>query len=378
MDAVYLQNPLQTINELQSLNRENRQRVYQLHNLVDISFQLNSFFEEDRIIHTYLLNLFGFLSTKSVVVLTTRSATEKALKATYFQGISKQDAQKLCIEKTDPIVQHILENHQIVLSGQETQATDDFTYTRVVKSVGGAVMAPVVYRNVLLGMVIIGDKFNHKPFSGWELKLFSLLTNFMAVALSNAKIYTHLERVSLTDPLTGLFNRRYFENYLHKELARAERFNRPFSLVMMDIDNFKNFNDQLGHPAGDSLLKSIADIMAETARTSDIITRYGGEEFCIILPEITPDGAKIFSERLRHIIHAHPFENRNVQPEGRITISMGTASYPKNAQRVEDLIKKADTALYHAKRKGKNRVVVYEPQIENNDQLELGDTEIQE
>jgi len=364
MDAQHVQNPSQIINQLQALNRENKQRVFQLHNLVDISFQLNSFFEEDKIIRTYLLNLFGLLSTKSIVVVTSDVAQDERFEASYVQGVPEQQAKKLRIRKDDTFLTFLKQRRQIVLDRSKKPQPARYSYLHTVNATGGTVITSVVYRDILLGLVIVGEKFNGQPYSEWELEILSLLTNFLAMALSNARIYKHMERVSLTDPLTGLFNRRYFENFLQKEISRAKRFNHPLSLVLMDIDHFKNYNDQLGHPSGDQLLKRLAKVMTDTVRRSDFVARYGGEEFGIILPEIHETGAQQFSERLRRIVNTHPFKNRRVQPAGRITVSLGAASFPKDAQRVEDLVKKADTALYHAKKNGRNQVVVYNPQID--------------
>ncbi|MCZ6818852.1 MAG: sensor domain-containing diguanylate cyclase, partial [Calditrichaeota bacterium] len=221
-------------------------------------------------------------------------------------------------------------------------------------------LTPLVHCDHRFGLVIIGNKHNNRPYSLAEIDIFTTLTNFLAVALSNARIYKEMERISLTDPLTGLFNRRYFDNYLDTEIARAKRFEHPLSLVMLDVDHFKNYNDQLGHLNGDHLLVSLAEVLTGTVRRSDIVARYGGEEFCIILPEIARDGALVFSERLRNTISAHPFRKREVQPDGHVSISIGTATYPDDAQASNDLVEKADKAMYQAKNNGRNRVAVFD------------------
>jgi diguanylate cyclase (GGDEF)-like protein len=125
--------------------------------------------------------------------------------------------------------------------------------------------------------------------------------------------------------------------------------------VFFDVDHFKNYNDTLGHPAGDVALKTVAGILKSSIRKSDIAVRYGGEEFCVILPEGDMKSAFNFAERLRNQIESHHFEKEEVQPSGKLTISLGVASFPKNADSSKQLIDKADAALYNAKGSGRNR-----------------------
>ncbi len=343
------------IRNLSALNKLLRKRVYRLHNLVEISFKLNSAMDEPEIINTYLLNLFGLISTRSILIFTAKTPYSKNFTPVYFQGVSKKKAQNLTIENADPIFKILqLHNNCLVIDKQQ-HLLENSEYLKSVVEQEGQLLAPLIHRDQRFGLVIVGNKHNRSPYSASEIEIFSLLTNFLSVALSNARMYKEMERISLTDPLTGLFNRRYFENYLHTEIARARRFDHPLSLVMLDVDNFKNYNDQLGHLNGDRLLKKLAKIMNNTARSTDVISRYGGEEFCVILPEISPEGAYQFSERLRDIVFSHPFEQREVQPNGHISVSLGTATYPMDAQMTRELVEKADIAMYRAKKSGKNR-----------------------
>lgn len=345
--------------KLQSLNKQLRRQLYDLHNLFEISLELNSILDENQLIHCYLVNLFGLLATKSAVIMTNSKPNSNKFTAEYYRGITKNQARALTINKSDPIFEIFRHNQRVLVINNKNNSKSMSEYFKIVKNMGGNLIAPLIHRQKILGVVIIGEKHNKKPYSQSEKEMFSLLTNFLSVAVTNARLYKEMERVSLTDPLTGLFNRRYIENFLLNEVSRARRFNHPLSLVMLDVDHFKNYNDCLGHPAGDMLLKDLANILTKTARRTDIIARYGGEEFCVILPEISQNGAFSFSERLRNIIFSHPFNRREIQPCGHITISLGTATYPLDAQMMKDLIVKADTALYHAKKMGRNQVAVY-------------------
>ncbi|MEW5850176.1 MAG: diguanylate cyclase [Myxococcota bacterium] len=177
-----------------------------------------------------------------------------------------------------------------------------------------------------------------------------------------------LEKLALRDGLTGLFNHRFFQEALTQELARAARYQTPVGLIFLDVDHFKNFNDLLGHPAGDELLRSIARILANTGeipeihfrgRLSDIPARYGGEEFVIILPQTNKEGAVMRAERLRESVAEFPFAGGNLQPGGRLTVSIGVACFPEDAIQKQDLIHHADQMVYLAKRMGRNQVRVW-------------------
>jgi diguanylate cyclase (GGDEF)-like protein len=221
-----------------------------------------------------------------------------------------------------------------------------------------------------------------------ELELIEILANQAAVAVANARLYRKIEQQAITDGLTGLFNHRFFYERLRKEVVRAIRYEMPLSLLLLDIDDFKLFNDTHGHPAGDKVLRDIGEILSNGIRKGiDIAARYGGEEFGIILPhtpvagaqrvggrlkerveaavgeddELPPPGAGAMDvgERLRHSIEETLFPG----PEGRrrihVTVSMGIADLGAGARTGEELVRNADKALYLAKRAGKNRIEVF-------------------
>lgn len=159
---------------------------------------------------------------------------------------------------------------------------------------------------------------------------------------------SHLEQLSATDALTGLYNYRYLQQRLAKELDRAQRQQRPLSVVMADVDGFKIRNDNAGHLGGDAVLKQIAQILRDSLRTFDCICRYGGDEFCIVLQETDLKTAFEISERLR----------KKVEAESAVTISLGVSCFPDPSTSYEELLAHADTALYSAKSQGRNRTVI--------------------
>ncbi len=166
-----------------------------------------------------------------------------------------------------------------------------------------------------------------------------------------------LRELATRDGLTGLFNHRHFKEVLDSELTRAARYQRPLCLVMMDVDHFKIYNDTHGHPAGDEVLKILADILKKRLRDVDGSARYGGEEFVAMLPETTWKDAKKVAEDIRVQMENYPFKGRESQPMGKVTVSFGVAEFPTDSENPSSLIEKADEALYRAKSQGRNRVV---------------------
>jgi len=165
-----------------------------------------------------------------------------------------------------------------------------------------------------------------------------------------------LRELSIRDGLTGLYNHRYFQETIAAEIFRSRRHSRVFSLLFMDIDLFKKYNDVNGHPVGDKLLVALSRMLAENLRSSDFVARYGGEEFVMILPETPKKNAFGVADEIRQKIADYPFDGRGALPQGKVTVSMGVASYPEDGSDVSSLILIADQALYQAKTQGRNRV----------------------
>src|SRR3989454_5228797 len=165
-----------------------------------------------------------------------------------------------------------------------------------------------------------------------------------------------LKEFSFKDEVTGLYNRRFFSIRLEEEVSRYRRFNHPVSVVLLDLDGFESVNDDLGHPAGDETLRGMAEILLRHSRGINVISRYGGDEFAVLLVETPKAGAQIFADRIRHVLASHEF------PHGRrVSASFGIACLPEDvAAAAEDLIRAADEALYAAKRGGKNRVSTHD------------------
>jgi len=188
------------------------------------------------------------------------------------------------------------------------------------------------------------------------------LFSFAFQAFQSLVLHEEIARLAVTDGLTGLYNHRAFQEKLSEETNKAERYSKTFSLIMLDIDHFKSFNDIYGHQTGDRALEEISKIIRGDLRTVDFLARYGGEEFIIILPETSIDGALIVAERIRRSVAKHQFMSESGE-RLLLTVSAGVACYPDDTTLKEDLIKKADHALYFAKDRGRNTVCTYKGTI---------------
>lgn len=228
------------------------------------------------------------------------------------------------------------------------------------------ILLPLVVQDKIIGLIIIGNSKNMVEFTSKDLAISSTISNQAAVALQNAQLYSKIQELSVIDELTQTYNHRFFQHRIRDEVELAKRYKSILALSMLDIDFFKNYNDQNGHLAGDVCLKQVARIISQGLRKTDIVARYGGDEFAVILPATDRYGAARLLEKIRYDIEKYPFEFKHSHPGGNVTISAGIAVFPKDAGDFRELINFADQSLYKAKNLGKNRVFVYEAPKNNN------------
>ncbi len=221
------------------------------------------------------------------------------------------------------------------------------------------VAVPLKAKDRVIGLILADNFITKKPIVREDVRMLTMFANHAGLAIENSRLYEQTLLLSNTDYLTRLWNHGYFQNIINEEVKRATETKLPLSLIMLDIDNFKVYNDKLGHQAGDNVLREIGNILRESVRKSDWACRYGGEEFVIILPRTNKDESYKFAERLRAKIEIHPFANEEIQPFRKITVSLGVATFPEDATSKDDLIYKVDMAMLQAKNKGRNRSCVY-------------------
>jgi two-component system cell cycle response regulator len=228
----------------------------------------------------------------------------------------------------------------------------------VVRGLGALKIFPLKAGETVIGTLVCGSR---EPGALPEAaqKELTMLALQAAEALVRTRLFEQAERLATTDGLTGLLNRRTFNAQIQGRLREAQRYNRPLSLLLLDIDHFKKVNDTYGHPAGDAVLRGVAGLLQKQARETDIVARYGGEEMALILPETEATGAQAIAERIRRATAAvtHPSEQGAIQ----VTVSIGLATWPGPGESAEAILEAADKALYRAKQGGRNRVACANP-----------------
>jgi diguanylate cyclase (GGDEF)-like protein len=214
---------------------------------------------------------------------------------------------------------------------------------------------PMISRGKVIG-VMEARSLRVGAFLEQDEKIFSILAGSAALAIENAILHKKTEELTIVDELTGLYNYRYFIRKLETEVRRAERYEQPLSLLMIDIDWFKRYNDTYGHLFGNLVLQDLASRIKESVRDVDEVCRYGGEEFVVILPQTKKDDARMIGERIRQRVGGKEFIDDQENARVKITVSIGVASYPENGMTSKELTEKMDQALYLAKGEGKNLV----------------------
>ena len=221
---------------------------------------------------------------------------------------------------------------------------------------GPALFMPMRRRDRAAGYLAVFRRRGSMPFSPTDVSQLATLAAWTAVALENLRLSESIGKLAITDDLTQVYNYRFLKLALKRELKRAARFRQELALVMLDVDNLKGYNDRNGHQRGSYLLREMAALLVRQVRSFDLIAKYGGDEFTLILPQTGVEGAIAVAERMRRAVAEHAFP---LDEPGGITISLGVATFPRDAEEWQTLIRAADQALYVAKRRGRNQVLTY-------------------
>jgi diguanylate cyclase (GGDEF)-like protein len=241
------------------------------------------------------------------------------------------------------------------IAQQEISSYSNDTLVQTLKT-NELVIMPLKAKDKVKGLIVADNLFTQKPITEQDMRIFMMLANQAGLAIENSQLYEQIMHKSHTDSITELWNHGFFQSQLTQALNDAKRTTQPVSLIILDIDNFKNLNDTYGHQNGDLILKEIAKILKLCSRENDFACRYGGEEFSVILNQTNKEQAGIIAERIRHSVEGFHFPQFTSNTPLKITVSVGISTFPQDAQSKEELIGKADKAMYIAKFSGKNRV----------------------
>lgn len=285
---------------------------------------------------------------------------KNSLKIAAVKGINRVLIEDVRIKRGDGIAGNVYAKGMPILIAGEDGFRDYSVTPRSFYKTASCMILPLKIADDVVGILNLSDKVSGEPFSETDI---SRLTHFVFQTSFLIQLSYYYERsevmkeLSIKDPLTGIYNRRYFDMQIEEEFKRSERYALTFSLAIVDIDDFKLFNDSEGHIAGDNILKEISSIMTATLRLHDILVRFGGEEFAIIMPQTSNSEAFNVAERIRNNIKERIIPSWKRFPKKHLTVSVGLAMYPKCGDKLLDIIKYADRALYKAKVQGKDRTI---------------------
>ncbi len=332
--------------ELHRRYLELSKRVDELSTFREIGLALNSILDFDEVLEAVIWKVTSLFESQRGLIYLLDSPSDKLIARIARQGSELRRADEL-------------EGRTVAIGeGPVGEVLAERLGTIVEEPDGSSsLLEPLVAKHEGIGVIQVSRGEPEGPFNRSDSNLLSVISSQVAVAIHNAMLYS----LATTDSLTGLYVRRYFDLRLREEFFAARRYRQPLSVLMIDIDHFKSFNDRYGHQTGDFVLKEISRIIMENCRRSDVPCRYGGEEIAVILSATGLDGATTVGQKMREQISQREFSSTRV--EGlKISVSVGVASYRIGMRTPEDLVAKADAALYTAKRRGRNRVIPAEPE----------------
>ena len=340
-------------NELTTINEQLRERITELDLLNAINLSLSSTMDRDETLES-IRRFFQTTFTFDQYSLMLRTGSTGELDVVSSFGLSLDEGQWVEIDDEENLLSSVLKNGKPVYIS-DCKTDTKFNCIEFFKDAEGSLVSlPLkLPPDEIIGILNLHRK-QVDAFSQREITRISHLTNHVAAVIDKMLLFHHTKLLSITDPLTGIYNRRYFDERFSREMTRAVRYKRAISLLMIDIDFFKQYNDTLGHIMGDVALKRVASLLEQKLRRADILARYGGEEFVVLLPEIQRHNAMIVAEKLRAAVEYEKFEGEEKLPNKNVTISVGVASLPEDAKSGEELTQLADEALYAAKDAGRN------------------------
>jgi diguanylate cyclase (GGDEF)-like protein len=332
-----------------------QKQIEALRDLIDVAKTVVSTLDLDTLLQAIMVSAMHYSETPAGSVALYDS-TNKELSLHAHSGLS---AEFVKVERwtvsNGGLTEQILKSGEIFIVGDTENSPFFHNPVAIKEGIRSLICVPLIFQNDIVGILYLDD-FTPREFDRGKLELLAILSSFAALAIHNARLHNRTRVMAITDFLTGLYNHRYFQQILTQELGRATRYEKTLSLIILDIDNFKSFNDRFGHAVGDKVLIAIGEIINRSLRKVDFAFRYGGEEFVILLPETPLENAILTVERIRERIADEASSSVPEADGSRVTVSAGVACYPENGSNREDLFSLMDSYLYKAKSMGKNRV----------------------
>jgi len=357
--------------DLLKTGREVSKRITEMNSFVDISANLYSILDESQLFATLKDTITSHLGVSKVEIL--YPTGEGGYRANGVDENNPSGLESLVLKNDSELFEMVFKKPKpLLLPLAASGLKEDNGFLKSALRLGFHLVSPLGIGNEIGCLLLIGEKINKDRYDDSELNFISVISNIASLSLANIRQFVTIEKLSYTDSMTGIYNYRYFYKRLGEEILRAKRYNRELSLVILDIDNFKLFNDNYGHQTGDLVLKSTSELITRAIRSIDIVSRYGGEEFCIIMPDTGQNNGLIFIDRLRNEIADFKFKSQNMQEEVSITVSVGCSVFPQHAGTPDRLIYCADMALLKAKSLGRNKAIMFQPDFVENETFPRG------
>jgi two-component system, cell cycle response regulator len=331
-------------------------KIFDLKQLIEISKGLNSTLEYNTLIDSILLTCMGHMQLIRAGIFLFKELDGKSFVLhRNYKGFDLNHSREYSIEASSKLIRFLEDNSRCYTLEELQEKFKEDTEMSVLSQIAPTLVVPLKGKGRMNGIIVLGERINQLPFTQSEKDYLMNIASLAGIAIQNA----HLYELATTDMMTRLKIHHFFQNSLLEEKERSNITDSPLSLMMIDIDHFKRFNDTYGHQCGDVVLKNVAHIIKENSRQIDVAARYGGEEMVVILNNTDIHSASIVAERVRKNI-----ESAKVMHSGKelsVTVSIGVAQYDSSRdEETRDIIERTDKALYRAKQEGRNKVCLAE------------------
>ncbi len=348
--------------EIEKINIQLKEQYEELSALFQVSRSLTAALDQNLLFEKIFTVFRDALHCDRIVLLLYHPGSE-TLEVTKTSGLDASTVKGLSFNLGEGISGLVASTMQSIYSVDLSTDDRNLNYKGRWVSSGSLLSLPMVLQNRLIGVLNIHHQ-QTDAFSSVARQMAQAIADQAAISIENARLYEKTRTLSATDDLTGLANRRQFQEFLQREWAQSRRYHNNFSLLMIDIDHFKSYNDTHGHLKGDIVLKKAAALLLQNTRGIDLVARFGGEEFILLLPKADKEGSLAVAKKLCQCFEDEYFAGmEESQPLKKLTVSVGTSTFPIDSTDIYDLLNLADEALYQAKRRGRNRAVSWTREI---------------